>query len=61
MKGVEGDTLIFDGWHCAIEWKLQDLWVGVYWKRIGNAWDIWVCLLPCLPLHVSWWFRDPAQ
>lgn len=45
-----------------VEWKVQDLWVGVFWKT-GYAttdngqepfWtDIWVCLLPCLPFHVT--------
>lgn len=30
-----------------LEFKLQDLWVGAYW-RPGH---LWVCLLPCLPLH----------
>jgi len=39
----------------SVEWKLQDLWVGVFWKRVGNSWDVWVCLLPCLPIHLSCW------
>lgn len=48
-----------------LEWKPQYLWIGVYWKRsvekgcYNNAcrpshyyvFDIWVCVLPCLPIH----------
>ena len=44
-----------------IEFKLQDMWVGCYWDtdlvRDGGTWkwyrhtDVWICLLPMLPLH----------
>jgi hypothetical protein len=39
----------------SLEWKLADLWVGAFWKRVGNSIDVWVCLLPCLPIHLSAW------
>lgn len=48
-------------WRWQFEFKPQDLWVGAFWKRIGNCVDLWVCLLPCVPLHVSWWWHDPEQ
>lgn len=49
------------GWRAAFEWKLQDMWVGWFWKRTGNCVDLWICVLPCVPLHVSWWWtREPA-
>lgn len=33
------------------EVKWQDLWVGLFVKP-GHA---WLCILPCLPLHVEWY------
>jgi hypothetical protein len=43
-----------------IEFKPRDLWIGAYWKRLGNTLDLWVCLLPCLPIHFCWvWSREP--
>jgi hypothetical protein len=45
----------------AFEFKLQDCWIGAFWKRQGNCVDLWLCLLPCVPLHVSWWWHDPNQ
>jgi len=40
----------------------EDVWVGVYWRKylhhdpvFGQRWDVWICLLPMLPLHVWWW------
>lgn len=46
--------------HVELEWKLQDFWIGAFWKRTGNCIDLWVCLLPCVPLHISWWWsREP--
>lgn len=42
-------------------WKLQDVWVGVYWEKhltgwTTVTWHVWICLLPCVPLHL-WWDR----
>lgn len=57
---MESGKFRFVGWHVQPEFKIQDLWVGVYWKRSGNSVDLWVCLVPCLPIHVSWWWtREP--
>jgi hypothetical protein len=45
-----------------LELKVEDLWIGIFWKH-GYAnfdegpkrmWtDIWICLVPCVPLHVT--------
>jgi hypothetical protein len=50
------------GWHAQFEWKLADFWIGAFWKRCGNCIDLWICFLPCVPLHVSWWWsREPLS
>lgn len=50
--------------HSRFEFKVQDLWVGAFWRTTycetnagpqRMATDIWVCLLPCLPLHITIW------
>lgn len=42
-------------WSARLEWKPQDCWVGVFWKRdYPRSFDLWVCVLPMLPFHVSW-------
>ena len=48
-------------------WEPRDLWVGVYWDRgqhevhyipgsvmLENYVRVYVCLLPCLPIKLSW-------
>lgn len=54
-------------WRAALEWKLEDCWVGAFWKRSelaltragrdgglgGGVIDIWICLIPCLPIHLT--------
>ena len=44
-------------WSVALEWKPQDLWVGVFWRRgreMGRrTTDLWVCLVPMLPIHIG--------
>jgi len=48
-----------------LELNWQDLWLGAYWEKkeivypfrkpsIENQWHIWICILPCLPIHI-WW------
>ena len=46
-----------------IEFKPQDCWIGVYWKKEfileeKNWWrcNAWICLLPMLPIHI--WFGN---
>lgn len=49
------------GAHAQFEWKLEDMWVGAFWRQIGTSYDLWICLVPCLPLHISWWtLKDRA-
>jgi len=42
-------------WYLCLEFKQQDAWIGAYWRRDGNCIDVWVCFLPMLPLHFSYW------
>ena len=51
-------------WKIRFEFKLADLWVGAFWKSThqaagGGKWeratfDLWVCFVPCVPLHLRW-------
>lgn len=40
---------------------LRDIWVGAYWDfdRRGCVWRlrVYVCLLPCLPIRLTWGSR----
>lgn len=55
-------------WSIKFKFKLQDFWVGVFWESKYNigyeasngisekvSFDLYICLLPCLPLHFKWW------
>jgi hypothetical protein len=45
------DVKIGSKWRARLEFKLADMWVGCYWVNHGGFWDIWLCLIPCLPIH----------
>lgn len=47
-----------------IEFKPQDLWIGAYWENrlarredilhgYADAFHLWICLLPMLPIHIE--------
>jgi hypothetical protein len=59
-------------WKIRIEFKLEDLWVGLFWKSKWqmtplkmdgghsitgyerSSFDLWICLIPCVPIHLNW-------
>ncbi len=61
LFGISGGKRV--GWHVCLEFKIQDLWVGVFWRRDGCCVDVWICVLPTLPIHISWWSlsREPKE
>lgn len=62
MKTKQLAFIQLSGGYVALEWKLADLWVGAFFK-IDREYDgahkleVWICLLPCLPIHIAWCFR----
>jgi hypothetical protein len=36
------------------EWKLQDLYIGCYWKKQNYLLDLWIVLIPTITLHLRW-------
>lgn len=44
-------------WYVRTEFKLGDLWLGIFWKEgegYHESWHLYICLLPCLPIHIKW-------
>lgn len=37
----------------AIRWEPRDIWVGLYWDRKADGLHFYVCLVPCVVLHVG--------
>ncbi len=41
-----------------IMFEKKDCWIGVFWRHYADykyaSWHLWICLLPCLPIHVMW-------
>lgn len=39
-------------------WEPRDIWVGIYhnFERRSRMWrlDVYVCLIPCLPVRLTW-------
>lgn len=87
---AEGRTDRHPGrWKITLEFKLEDLWVGAFWKSLWSmgyeivypectkrfpsshpdrdyyaertAFDLWVCLVPCFPIHLTWYVVTPRQ
>jgi hypothetical protein len=57
--------MIRQGWDWRIIWEPRDMWIGVYWTQrvwqISEGWEVYVCVLPMLPLRVRWWRPIPAE
>jgi hypothetical protein len=54
-------------WVVRLEFKWQDMWLGLYpkirasepqlgtWYGLPRSWDVWICLIPMLPIHIGRW------
>ena len=58
-------------WRLRIDFKIKDFWIGIFWRRrkeeclfhvlrdgcpaVTYAFDLWICLFPCLPIHIQTW------
>lgn len=43
-----------------LHFEPRDCWVGVYWDHNDLTNEVYICVLPLLPLHISWpreWWR----
>lgn len=40
----------------SLQFKKEDVWVGLFWRREHSGVLAWICFLPCLPirLHLNW-------
>lgn len=43
-----------------IEFKPQDLWIGAFWQRRATIQHLWICIIPCLPIHFQWEVDDAS-
>lgn len=41
LEGKKGDLV-----YGAVSWYTRE--------HLRAQWDLWVCLVPCLPIHISW-------
>jgi len=49
-----GSVKITSRLQVALELKLADLWVGAFTRLELQKFDLWICVLPVLPIHISW-------
>ena len=42
-------------YHLQINWMPTHCFIGAEWMRGDNCFDIWICLLPCISIHISRW------
>jgi hypothetical protein len=40
-------------WRVRVEFKAADCWIGVFWRRELGQLDVWLCLVPMLPIHLT--------
>jgi len=63
MPDLSDDPMPKDDIKISLKMKPQDCWVGVFWEKRELfpwhyhhrwRWDVWICLVPMLPIHIQW-------
>ena len=59
-----------------LEYKLEDIWIGLFWRKgktcmaqgapsyalpICKLVEVWICLVPCFPIHLQWVDSRPIK
>ena len=54
---------IWNGASLKIQFQFEprDVWVGVFWRSTPLCMHLYVCLLPLVPLHVTWTTRRRVE
>lgn len=55
IESIDKAWRIWNGERCKVQfqWDPRDLWIGAFWRRSDLCLHIFVCFLPCVPLHVT--------
>ena len=38
----------------SLSFEPRDIWIGVFWDRRDGLTQVFVCLLPCVPVRIAW-------
>lgn len=48
-------------WRIKLEFKKHDCWLGCYWTMHHRDLHIYICLIPCLPIHIIKFNHDKGD
>lgn len=43
----------------SLKFEPRDLWIGVYWNRPYWGLEVYICIVPCLPIKLTWYYELP--
>jgi hypothetical protein len=44
---------MFNKYKIKIEFVPQDFWIGIFWKKQLDRFDLYLCLIPMFPIHFT--------
>ena len=47
----------------SIELEIRDMWIGIYWRhdKLYQLWHLYICIVPCLPVHITWQDKEGIE
>ena len=43
-----------------LEFKKQDCWIGLFWRKTKHINEVWICIIPMFPIHITWYDEIPG-
>jgi hypothetical protein len=53
---IAGRRLHYWTWRIFFEWRFA--WIGVFWHYYSSGLDVYICLLPCVPINIFMQYHD---
>jgi hypothetical protein len=41
-----------------VKFEPRDIWIGVYWNKPYYGLEVYICVVPCLPIKLQWYYDD---
>lgn len=59
--GEIANRLLLDNINLSVFFSKREAYIGARCEQFGHTVDLYICVIPCLPIHICFIYHDPHQ